>query len=52
MSIGEAHTLGSQPVHVGSANEAPGGVVGLDIPIAEVVGINDDDMGRGCSEGP
>ena len=45
MGIGETDAFASQPVYIGSRDFAVYRVVNLYIAIAQVIGINDDNIG-------
>ena len=46
--IGKPHPLGRERVDVWRRNQPSLGVVTLHVPITEVIGIDDHDVGRGC----
>jgi hypothetical protein len=51
MSIGEAHALGGEAVEVRRVDLAPRGIIGAYIPVAEVIGEDDYNVGRSvCGE--
>ena len=44
MSIGKPHTLCSQAVDVRGGNFSALRIVALDIPVTQVIGVNDEDV--------
>ena len=50
MGIREVHTLASHAVDVGCRDLSPFGVVDLNVPVAEVVRVDDNDVGGFASE--
>ena len=47
MGIGKAHALRSQAVDVGGGNFSALRIVALDVPVTQVIGVNDEDVGVG-----
>ena len=50
MGVGERHALGGEPIDVGRG-DGGGRIEGLDVAVAEVIGENEDDIGRGGGSG-
>ena len=47
MPVGKAHAFASELIDVRGWNLAPHRVVAPDVAISEIVGIDEDDVGRG-----